>query len=142
VVASKGFPDGLGVTPLASGNPIIFTAEDILSSHTALTIAARTGTDCEVWTPPYPLVGSGKRASYTISSHRLWMIDENEHLVDTYLVTGRRGIPYPGTYSVCSKSVHAWGPYDGLTIERWFRGVNAPPWARLVSMEVHDGTVV
>ena len=25
---------------------------------------------------------------------------------------------------------------------RWFRGVDATPWTRLVSMEVHDGTVV
>ena len=123
MVASEGFPGGLGVAPLASRNPIIFAAEDSSPTHAASTIAARTGTDCEARTPPYPQVGSGRRAIYTLSGHRLWTIDGNEHLLDTYLVTGRKGIPHPGTYCVYSKSVHEWGPYDGLTMEHMVRFV-------------------
>ncbi len=73
--------------------------------------------------PPYPDVGSGKRIIYSNSQQRIWLIDENERLVDTYLVSGRKGIPLNGTYSVFSKSVQAYAPYGGITMKHMVRFV-------------------
>ena len=73
--------------------------------------------------PPYPDVGSGKRIIYTNSGQRIWLIDENDNLVVTYLVTGKEGIPPPGTYTVFSKSVQAYAPYGGITMKYMVRFV-------------------
>lgn len=142
------FPDGLTATPLANGAPILLVGDNILPTATASAIASRTGQSCEPWSPPYPQVGSGKRVIYTLSGHQLWMIDEDELLVDTYLVTGRKGIPHPGTYSVYSKSVNAWGPYDGLTMKHMVRFVRPQTWGNTWAYGFHsiprwpDGTPV
>jgi putative cell wall-binding protein len=138
VVTGEGFPDGLAATPLANGNPIVFAGENSLHASIAAAIAARTGSACEEWVPPYPQVGSGKRVIYTLSGHQLWMIDENENLVDTYLVTGRRGIPHPGTYRVFSKSVNAWAPYDGITMKHMVRFVRPQTWGNPWSYGFHS----
>jgi len=68
--------------------------------------------------PPFPDVGHGKRIIYANEEQRVWMVDENNELVDTYLVSGREDVPNPGTYSVFSKSVNAWATHDGITM-RW-----------------------
>jgi lipoprotein-anchoring transpeptidase ErfK/SrfK len=83
--------------------------------------------------PPYPDVGgSGKRLIYSNSGQRVWWIDENDNLVDTYLVTGRKGIPPPGTYTVFSKSAQAYAPYGGITMKWMVRFVRPysiiKPW--------------
>ena len=88
--------------------------------------------------PPYPDVGSGKRIIYSNSEHRLWMIDENDQLVDTYLVTGRKGIPYNGTYAVFSKSVNAWAPYGGITMKHMVRFVRPGTWGNQWSYGFHS----
>jgi L,D-transpeptidase catalytic domain len=75
--------------------------------------------------PPYPAVGSGKRIIYSDSQQRVWLIDEGEALVSTYLVSGRQGIPLPGDYQVYSKSVKAYAPYGGITMANMVRFV--PP---------------
>jgi len=76
--------------------------------------------------PPYPDVGgSGKRLIYSNSGQRVWWVDENDNLVDTYLVTGRKGIPPPGLYHVFSKSAQAYAPYGGITMKWMVRFV--PP---------------
>lgn len=73
--------------------------------------------------PPYPEVGDGKRIIYSNSEQQVWLIDENNELVDTYLVSGRDGIPLNGTYEVYSKSVNAWAPYGGITMKHMVRFV-------------------
>ena len=82
--------------------------------------------------PPYPDVGSGKRLIYSNSGQRVWWVDENDKLVDTYLVTGRKGIPPPGTYHVFSKSAQAYAPYGGITMKWMVRFVKPgsiiKPW--------------
>ena len=88
--------------------------------------------------PPYPDVGSGKRIIYSNSEQRLWMIDENDQLVDTYLVTGRQGIPYNGTYAVWSKSVNAWAPYGGITMKHMVRFVRPGTWGNRWSYGFHS----
>ena len=88
--------------------------------------------------PPYPDVGSGKRIIYSNSQQQVWLIDENEQLVDTYPVSGRKGIPYTGTYSVFSKSVNAWAPYGGITMKHMVRFVRPGTWGNQWSYGFHS----
>lgn len=123
VVTSHDFPDGLAAVPAANGDPIVFTGSNGFPAASADAVSDRIGAECDEWYPPYPQVGSGKRVIYTLSGHHLWMIDENERLVDHYDVTGREGIPHPGTYQVYSKSVNAYAPYGGITMKHMVRFV-------------------
>lgn len=75
--------------------------------------------------PAYPAVGSGKRIIYSNSEQRVWLIDENEKLVDTYPVSGRVGVPSPATYSVYSKSVDAVSN-NGITMKHMVRFAHGP----------------
>ncbi len=88
--------------------------------------------------PPYPEVGSGKRIIYSNSAQRIWLIDENERLVDTYLVSGRVGIPHYATYTVFSKSVNAWAPYGGITMKNMVRFVRPGTWGNQWSYGFHS----
>jgi hypothetical protein len=71
--------------------------------------------------PKFPQVGHGKRIIYGNSAQRVWLVDANEQLVDTYLVSGRRGVPRAGTYRVFSKSLKAWGPGGTVTMRHMIR---------------------
>jgi len=70
------------------------------------------------WPQTPPNSGAGRRIIYGGSAQRVWMIDEWNLVVDTYLVSGKANTPVPGTYSVFSKSERAWAGYDGITM-RW-----------------------
>ena len=61
--------------------------------------------------------GSGKRVVYGGSAQRVWMVDQHDLVVDTYLVSGKAGTPAPGSYSVYSKSENAWAGHDGITMK-------------------------
>ncbi len=71
--------------------------------------------------PPYPDVGSGKRIIYSNTEQRVWLIDADGTLVKTHPVSGRQGVPMPGTYSVWSKSQKAWAAYGGITMQYMVR---------------------
>lgn len=88
--------------------------------------------------PPHPEVGSGKRIIYSNSEQRMWLIDENEMLVDTYPVSGRIRVPRNGTYEVYSKSVHAWAPYDGITMKHMVRFVRPGTWGNQWAYGFHS----
>lgn len=75
--------------------------------------------------PPYPDVGHGMRIIYANDEQRVWMVDENNQLVDTYLVSGREDVPRPGTYEIFSKSVNAWATHDGITMKWMARFTHA-----------------
>ena len=79
-----------------------------------------------VWFPEVPAHSNiGKRIVYSNSKQRVWWIDANEHVVQSYLVSGRRGVPYTGTYRVYSKSPVAWAGHDGITMTHMVRFVPA-----------------
>jgi lipoprotein-anchoring transpeptidase ErfK/SrfK len=88
--------------------------------------------------PPFPQVGDGKRIIYSNGEQRVWLIDEDNKLVDTYLVSGRVGIPHLGTYSVFSKSVNAWAPYGGITMKHMVRFVRPQTWGNQWSYGFHS----
>jgi lipoprotein-anchoring transpeptidase ErfK/SrfK len=69
--------------------------------------------------PPLPPdSGSGKRIVYSNGDQRVWLVDAQERVVDSYLISGRRGVPGPGTYEVFSKSPWTTAIHDGITM-RW-----------------------
>jgi putative cell wall-binding protein len=138
VVTANDFPDGLAATPATRGAPIVFASTSQMNATTADAIAARTGVACAPWAPPYPQVGSGKRIIYSNSAQRVWLIDGNENLVDTYLVSGRVGIPHYATYKVFSKSVNAWAPYGGITMKHMVRFVRPGTWGNQWSYGFHS----
>jgi len=138
VVTGTNFPDGLAAIPVAAGSPILLVAPNELHQVTADAISKRTSRECAPWTPPYPQFGTGKRVIYSLDQHRLWMIDESERLVDTYLVTGRVGIPHTGTYQVFSKSLKAYAPYGGITMRHMVRFVRPGTWGNQWSYGFHS----
>ena len=65
-------------------------------------------------TPPGPAgpavpagSGSGRRIVYCVGCQRVWLVEGNEAVVTTYLVSGRAGVPRKGNYKVFSKSERA-----------------------------------
>jgi hypothetical protein len=55
--------------------------------------------------PPVPAnSGAGRRIVYSNSAQRVWLIEGDESVSKTYLVSGRTGMPRFGTYKVFSKS--------------------------------------
>jgi hypothetical protein len=144
IVRAFGFEDGADIDHFADDDGSVFEADinrlatagvtsgcggDSYCPHTRLTRAAMAvlvaralgltpNVPPERPPPPYPAAGHGKRIIYDNDEQRVWLIDEQEQLVDTYLVSGRAGVPAPGTYEVFSKSPYAWAGHNGITM-RW-----------------------
>jgi len=61
--------------------------------------------------PQFPALpagsGDGRRVVYSNSRQRVWLVESGGNVVDSYLVSGRKGMPRPGTYKVFSKSRHS-----------------------------------
>ena len=77
--------------------------------------------------PIPPESGSGRRIVYGNTAQRVWIVDADGSLVDTYLVSGRAGVPAPGTYEVSSKDEIAYAGHDGITMRymvRFAQGAN------------------
>ena len=61
--------------------------------------------------PPLPAdSGSGRRVVYSVSGQRVWLVEADERVSASWLVSGRRGIPRPGFYKVFSRSRWARAP--------------------------------
>lgn len=67
--------------------------------------------------------GSGRRVVYAVSAQRVWLVNEDGSLHGSWLVSGRRGEPNPGSYSVFSRSRHASAKAPGITMEYMVRFV-------------------
>lgn len=52
---------------------------------------------------------------YANAAQWVWIVGENDTVVDTYLVSGREGVPAPGIYEVFSKSETASAGHDNIT---------------------------
>ncbi len=75
--------------------------------------------------PPYPPVpvgsGSGRRIVYDNSAQRVWLVEVDGAVYDSYPVSGRRRTPNPGVYAVFSKSPKAWAGHGGITMNHMVR---------------------
>jgi hypothetical protein len=74
-------------------------------------------------TPPVPEdSGQGKRIVFDQSDQRVWLVDDDETVTRTYLVSGSLSDNLdPGTYSVYSRSEQAWGVDDSGTMKYFVR---------------------
>ncbi len=77
--------------------------------------------------------GEGKRIVYSNSLQRVWMIAEDGFVLDSYLVSGRKGDPRPGTYQVYSKSKLAYS-HHGITMRYMVRFA----WGKVLSIGFHE----
>lgn len=67
-----------------------------------------------------PGSGSGRRVVFSEAAQRVWLVEDGNEVARTYLVSGSRYDNLdPGTYSVFSRSEHAWGIDDSGSM-RWF----------------------
>lgn len=90
--------DGFLVSPFEDFGPI------------ALEIAGEAGND-----PSLPAnSGSGRRIVYANGAQRVWLVGADGEIVDSYLVSGRQGVPAPGIYEVFSKSEYAQAGHDDI----------------------------
>ena len=75
--------------------------------------------------PRYPAVpawsGTGRRIVYQNSGQRVWLVEADGSVYDSYQVSGRRNVPNPGLYSVFSKSPRAWAGHGGITMNHMVR---------------------
>ncbi len=73
--------------------------------------------------PPVPDdSGDGRRIVFDQSDQRVWLVDDDEDVERTYLVSGSLYDNLePGTYSVYSESEQAWGIDDSGTMEYFVR---------------------
>lgn len=73
--------------------------------------------------------GTGRRVVYSNSDQRVWMVEEDGTVVDSYLVSGKQGVPDPKTYEVYSRSELAFAGHDDITMRymvRFAHGENLP----------------
>lgn len=63
------------------------------------------GPEPEPQYPPLPEdSGSGRRIVYAVSEQRVWIVEADERVSGSWLVSGKEGTPRPGTYSIYSRS--------------------------------------
>jgi hypothetical protein len=63
--------------------------------------------------------GEGRRVVYALEDQMVWLVAEDGTVLANYLVSGRAGVPNPGTYAVFSKSPVTRAFLDPNTIMRW-----------------------
>ncbi len=112
------------VSQLRSGHPRVVL---LLGFSESPEFVEATGTAPPEAPPavPFPAVpansGQGFRIIYDNDRQRVWMVDQHDLIVDSYLVSGRRATPGPGVYEVFSKSERAWAGHDGITMNHMVR---------------------
>jgi hypothetical protein len=87
--------------------------------------------------PAPPNSGTGRRIVYSNSQQRVWLVEDSNGVSHSWLVSGRRGMPAPGTYHVYSKAVSSTSgtltlPYTvrfawGTTLPIAFHGIPLRP---------------
>jgi lipoprotein-anchoring transpeptidase ErfK/SrfK len=61
--------------------------------------------------------GDGRRVVYSIGQQRVWWVEADNRVVNTYLVSGKMGTPAYGTYHVYSKSRYTTSLNGSATME-------------------------
>ena len=71
--------------------------------------------------PAPPASGTGRRVVYSNPLQRVWLVGDDNLVERTYLVSGRKGVPAPGTYHVYSRSTVTSAGHDGITMRKMVR---------------------
>ena len=101
---------------LIMGSSSVATAS-VGSSDETTTTTTTTTTTVLVEVAPVPVrSGTGRRIVYANRQQRVWVINENNEVVRTFLVSGMLGQPGKGTFRVFSKSPTSYSPeFAGVT---------------------------
>lgn len=79
--------------------------------------------------PPLPAdSGVGRRVVYAVGQQRVWWVEADGRVVNSYLVSGKAGTPRPGRYHVYSRSRHTTSVNGSARMEfmvRFARGRSA-----------------
>ena len=63
--------------------------------------------------------GEGRRVVYSNSLQWVWVVDKNDEVLRSMPVSGRRGVPAPGTYKVTTQSAWSFSlDFEGVNF-RW-----------------------
>ncbi len=62
--------------------------------------------------------GEGRRVVYSLSGQRVWLVAQDDYVIDTYLVSGRDWMPNVGSFRVWGKSERTQG-YDPAYRMNW-----------------------
>ena len=65
--------------------------------------------------------GEGRRIVYSNAGQRVWLVEADGTVADTYLVSGKSGVPAPGQYEVFSMSEVAFAGHDDITMSHMVR---------------------
>jgi hypothetical protein len=123
VLASNGTTYSLGA-PFAPAPGAIspvsgFFAVDLTTSNNGAIIVTAHSVRPDRMLQPLPADGAtGRRIVYSNSLQQVWVIDENNAVVRSYLVSGKVATPAPGRYRVQSKSAVAYAR-SGSAWMRW-----------------------
>jgi lipoprotein-anchoring transpeptidase ErfK/SrfK len=72
--------------------------------------------------PPLPSnSGEGRRIVYSVSDQRVWLVEADERVSRSYLVSGRAGTPRAGTYRIYSRSRWSSSPDGRVRMEFMLR---------------------
>ena len=80
-------------------------AEDSTTTSVPVSVEDTTTTTTLVERPIPERSGTGRRAVYSIRQQHVWVVDGGEMVIRTFPVSGMKGQPKPGTYSVFSQSL-------------------------------------
>lgn len=110
------------VSPLAG--PALADATEFESSS-ATASATLTPSDIVPQIPQKS--GTGRRIVYASKMQRVWVINADNVIVRTFLVSGRRAVPKPGSYRVFSQSITSFSPIlPGVTFRYMTRFAIGP----------------
>lgn len=85
--------------------------------------------------PPLPGdSGNGRRVVYSIGQQRVWWVEHDNRVVNSYLVSGRAGTPAYGTYRVFSKSRYTTSLNGSARMEYMVRFT----WGRTAAIGFHS----
>jgi lipoprotein-anchoring transpeptidase ErfK/SrfK len=106
-------------TPLPEGQTPAVSTPGSVDLSPAVSIAPNIS-ETYRFAPTLPRnTGIGKRIVYSNSFQWVWVIDKDNKLVRSMPVSGRRGIPAPGTYKVTTKSPWSYSlDFEGVDF-RW-----------------------
>lgn len=93
------------VLPMASRTLAEGTGYDVGSSTASAVL-----NPADVATQVPQKSGTGRRIVYASKMQRAWVVNADNVIVRTFLVSGRRAVPKPGLYRVFSQSVTSFSP--------------------------------
>ena len=93
------------------------TQASVGSSDTTTTLAPQTTENALVEVAPIPAnSGTGRRIVYANRQQRVWVINAENEVIRSFLVSGMLGQPGKGTFAVFSKSPASYSPeFAGVT---------------------------